>query len=1457
MFIMPKIQKVRIANAKIDSGVKIIPDNGWDLNGDNSLFLLENGGGKTTVIQIIHQMAIPNSRIQGRSIAESLEKGSTLHAAVEWIHDDEDRSNFITGFTFFNHGKKRTPKSRPYDYLSYVYSLDEKSPTLDELPFFNYLGNVTPLFELERELKNKPGILCFLNKPGEYIQEIENYGIFKSEWENIAKVNGDEGGVQGFFDKSKTTHTLLSNMLIPSLEDSLYDADDKDEIVNTFKKLQKTFLSIPELERNIKDFNVITEKSEDIIRSVENFKNADTETKRQRGKLSNFYKTVHHNHKQIIKKKDQLEMELQNLLEQEKDLNYKLDSYKIHTEEMKKEKLVSDIEEIKEEIKKKERDVKFYKEKIDEQNGIRHFKRYIQHRSRKVVAETSLEAMQMNRDEQEEKYDEMLQVVSHQNAKISHEKSDKVNSKYKTVEALKEKLDSNRKKEGELNKGLNQTSNKLGSIQAKISDYEDSVKALREKSGEYWDVDQILATEKVTKKVIGLKESITQFNKNKEQLANGSNKAQIKKQEIKMNLRDFKEMLKQEKENIESFEEKKRQLINNISIFIRLGVSDLFGEKDRINQRLQIELKNLENNVIYHSLELNNLSAEEDFLATDGYIVHPELRKMKNWLLEKNIDLVLGTEYLYTLQVSREEKQKMIEANPLVSFSFLIEESDMGRLRTALRSFKENLTVPIFFMNRSSLSNLGEQEILFRVGKDLLVHQQLEKRLEENDWRNYQNEILEKKEEVENQKKIATDEIEKLRFLQQELGGFYKQFDSETPSRLRERITVLTNNIKDTNGLIVEKKEAIKEFDGKSIAIKNEIDKVTNHLFQMEELKRDFQSFIDKFSNIKEVKEEMIILDHTMQSKQKSLRNISVENDNINRKLELEQKGINTLEIDIKLLDNDKEICNLITVEYDGETDVGNYEENKVTLKVYQKGINESEEQRNRYNQEIKEQTELMDDRTKEINKLGYQLSYFEGKSITYDERLLESYEEHLDIESDEHQLLVDNKNKLNADHQSANDLIVHLIDRLKENYNKEFPYHYDELNAEEEKREYEETLSRTKFEIVRVRQEQAKISDNIIEYENTLYSFNVIKEDLHPLELSTLLSDDLWKKDKPLETYHRLERSYTESIELLKESDRTVDAEIQFLMDQVSKTGNQTLMNMSEKFKLNLVEGKKNPNKLISYFIELLDAVEGYKKLDKITAEEAEEDKLSLIDSMIKRSEVLYENIRSLEQSSTINVDGEAVKTILVRWPRESEEDIKYNFKTFLDRTIFDLELMNQRGMEDNELDAYIDRELKMINIIDSFARVDKCDIRVLKPRNKIIKIKEYEVWEKAASWSGGERHSFRMTMFIAINNLLRKKKMSQEGTSKVLVVDNPFGEASSEHVIEPMIELANSTNTQLFCFTDIQNENILNNFETIISNRYIDLYGSVALASEVKHKNNKEGSADLESLSFYMRRT
>jgi hypothetical protein len=64
-------------------------------------------------------------------------------------------------------------------------------------------------------------------------------------------------------------------------------------------------------------------------------------------------------------------------------------------------------------------------------------------------------------------------------------------------------------------------------------------------------------------------------------------------------------------------------------------------------------------------------------------------------------------------------------------------------------------------------------------------------------------------------------------------------------------------------------------------------------------------------------------------------------------------------------------------------------------------------------------------------------------------------------------------------------------------------------------------------------------------------------------------------------------------------------------------------------------------------------------------------------------------------------------------------------------------------------------------------------------------------------------------------------------------------------------MIELAKKTKTQLFCLTGIEDKRIQMEFDTVISNRYIEQRGKLFLYSESETKETGE----IESI-FYSKR-
>lgn len=50
-----------------------------------------------------------------------------------------------------------------------------------------------------------------------------------------------------------------------------------------------------------------------------------------------------------------------------------------------------------------------------------------------------------------------------------------------------------------------------------------------------------------------------------------------------------------------------------------------------------------------------------------------------------------------------------------------------------------------------------------------------------------------------------------------------------------------------------------------------------------------------------------------------------------------------------------------------------------------------------------------------------------------------------------------------------------------------------------------------------------------------------------------------------------------------------------------------------------------------------------------------------------------------------------------------------------------------------------------------------------------------------------------------------------------KILIMDNPFGKATSEHLLIPVFDMANKYNTQLICLSDVGGDSVYNRFDNI----------------------------------------
>ncbi|NQX62213.1 hypothetical protein HQN88_25450 [Paenibacillus qinlingensis] len=102
---------------------------------------------------------------------------------------------------------------------------------------------------------------------------------------------------------------------------------------------------------------------------------------------------------------------------------------------------------------------------------------------------------------------------------------------------------------------------------------------------------------------------------------------------------------------------------------------------------------------------------------------------------------------------------------------------------------------------------------------------------------------------------------------------------------------------------------------------------------------------------------------------------------------------------------------------------------------------------------------------------------------------------------------------------------------------------------------------------------------------------------------------------------------------------------------------------------------------------------------------------------------------------------------------------------------------------------------------------------------------------------WSEGEKYAVYMMMFMIIVNYVRKQADARFSVMKTIVADNPFGKASSGHILKPIFEIAKKNQVKLICFTAHRAEEILRNFPTCYSIIGRNVYGkAVMIASKLE---------------------
>lgn len=273
---MPRISRIRYANIRYNNNKNSIPDLTFDLDGMNTVFRFENGGGKTVQVILLNGLFTQGGtrNLQKRNYADYFPTTQPSSVIVEWIPDGADpgipadlgtggtgstagtssastsRRRFITGLC-----ARRQPTSDAtgtsaagvsgLDMIAFVGDYEDGADCPYALPDFPATrhtaeGYVVPTWQevtaflkrMEREFGTRFHAYRLSNGEGrKYFADLEEHRIHRDEWTRvIAPINQDENGLSSFFEKYGTSEALIGSWF---LDIAAQKADPKNSFDET------------------------------------------------------------------------------------------------------------------------------------------------------------------------------------------------------------------------------------------------------------------------------------------------------------------------------------------------------------------------------------------------------------------------------------------------------------------------------------------------------------------------------------------------------------------------------------------------------------------------------------------------------------------------------------------------------------------------------------------------------------------------------------------------------------------------------------------------------------------------------------------------------------------------------------------------------------------------------------------------------------------------------------------------------------------------------------------------------------------------------------------------------------------------------------------------------------------------------------------------------------------------
>lgn len=1445
---MSKINAVRFINLNYNNNAMKINDECMQFSGKSTLLSLRNGGGKTVLVQMMTAPFVHRGKqkTKDRPFESYFTTAKPSFILVEWLLDG-GAGYVLTGLMVRKNQEISEEKTDALEMMAIIS--EYKEPCMQDIHHLPVVeqnektmklksyNSCRKLFEDYKKDK-KISFFCYdMSSPAQsrqYFYKLMEYQINYKEWETIIrKVNVKESGLSELFSDCRTEKELVEKWFLEAVESKLNKEENK--VKNFQEILEKYAGKYKNIKEQLKRRDAIQkfkEAAEEIQINAEDFLVKEGEKIEQEKVIAAFIARLNVLYEEAEIERERQEEGRKKLQEELEFLKYEQLSCEFHEKNREKRNHASNREMIdleKESLLRKQ-------EKIQKKVHV-----FLCAKQQEMV----------NEDKQEWE-------IRKEKAAISRTKEENLEPERNRIGGqlsgyYEYRLSDNKEKQEAIKKQKLQIKKDISQQKDILNEYREKTKKITESKGSFrslvrgYDNIEIKYNsnyrENLSRNILGVyeagmldikqemydKEQKKSIQENKEQKEKSENTTEAihrteraieeKREKYFQKDSDIKQAEKEKKGYEQELEERK-----DILKYLELPEEKLFA-REEILHKAKIKMQEL-------SSRRRTLEKKEDVLQKEyKLLVSGRVMELPDNLKEEfeklDVPVVYGMEWLKKNGFTEKKNKEIVSQNPFLPYALILTRQELKKL--AERNGETYTSFPVPIIERENLESIKldrtqsfvkMQDIHFYIlfNENLLDEEKMEIMIEQkqkdiadiretmqickNEYEDYFHRFdVIKRQAVtkENWDKIQ----KKLQKLEKEKEDIFQNIQQarDTKQSLKKNFEILQKTLRELEKKIesqAARQRAFKELRTAYAEYEENNKKLQEYEREEERLENRQHLTEEKISQLEENYRELSGQENSLFREEESIQNSCQKfaaYKEINRNVKAGKLlGVDsTLRTDnnsgVKIIPSEAEVLKLearyeaVTADISQELKELELEEEKA-LTRYHKSFGELRELCQKYNLKNSEWQNIIYDKREQL----------------YQEAELEDYDKKIERKAN---LLNEEDKKIGI----LNSQLEGILKQIVSECGKGNPLEEEKISQ----KDLESAKNQTKYQLSELERKIAFSEKAIQKYRENLtalseYNNFSADEEIHFEQDFKKMSEKELRDFKGM-----LIRDYNDIIRCVQKCRETLAQTLNKIARQ------EAFQDASYKTPLeNMLKVCDNAAKVLRQLNITLESYDSLMKQLEVDISLVETEKKNVTELLEDYVQNIHKNLEKIGRNSTIKIREKSIKMLKVILPVWEDNEKLYSLR--LSDLVDEITEEGIRLFENNEnAQEYIGRKVTSKNLYDTVVGTGNVQIQLY----KIEEQREQQIsWNQVAKNSGGEGFLSAFVILSSLLDYMRKDDSDifmDKNEGKVLLMDNPFAQTNAEHLLKPLMNLADKTNTQLICLTGLGGESIYNRFDNI----------------------------------------